>query len=289
MEYLYAFLGIIAVLVIVVVLRTLFIRDLSSSDVQLEVDEDEKMAYANGLQRLIRHKTIAFKDKPNLHPFTAMQADMESLFPRVHEIMTKTLIPGGSLLFHWKGKSPEKPLLLMAHQDVVPAQAEMWKYDPFSGTIENDEIFGRGTFDTKCTLFAFFQACEELISSGFIPENDIYLASSSDEEISGSGAERTVDYLEAKGVKPALVLDEGGAIVQNALPSVNRHLALIGVIEKGYVNLKFTAKSSGGHSSTPPKHTPIARLAAFVNHVEKRFPLKTQMIDEVRDMFLSAS
>jgi carboxypeptidase PM20D1 len=289
MEYLYAFLGVIAVLVIVVVLRTLFIRDLSPSDVQLEVNENEKMAYANGLQRLIRHKTIAFKDKPNLHPFTAMQAEMVTLFPRVHEVMKKTLIPGGSLLFHWKGKSPAKPLLLMAHQDVVPAQAEMWKYDPFSGTIENDEIYGRGTFDTKCTLFAFFQACEELISSGFIPENDVYLASSSDEEISGSGAERTVDYLEANGVKPALVLDEGGAIVQNALPSVDRHLALIGVIEKGYVNLKFTAKSSGGHSSTPPKHTPIARLAAFVNDVEKRFPLKTQMIDEVRDMFLSAS
>lgn len=289
MEYLYAALGIIAVLVIIVVLRTLFIRDLPNSKMQLEVDEKEKMAYANGLQRLVRHKTIAFKDKPNSHPFTAMQGEMEALFPRVHEVMTKTLIPGGSLLFHWKGKSAEKPLLLMAHQDVVPAQAEMWKYDPFSGTIDNDEIFGRGTFDTKCTLFAFFQACEELIVSGFTPENDVYLASSSDEEISGPGAERTVDYLEAHGVKPALVLDEGGAIVQNALPSVDRHLALVGVIEKGYVNLKFTAKSSGGHSSTPPKHTPIARLAAFVNDVEKRFPLKTQMIDEVRDMFVTAS
>lgn len=153
----------------------------------------------------------------------------------------------------------------------------------------NGEIIGRGVFDTKCTLYAFFQASEELIKAEFVPEVDIYLASSSDEKISGFGAEETVDYLEKAGIRPALVLDEGGAIVSGVLPSSNRPIALIGVIEKGYLNLKFTAKSQGGHSSTPPKNTPIARLARLVGEIEKHFPLKTKMIREVSDLFNTAA
>jgi carboxypeptidase PM20D1 len=86
-----------------------------------------------------------------------------------------------------------------------------------------------------------------------------------------------------------LVLDEGGAIVSGALPTVNKALAMVGILEKGYANLLIKAKSKGGHSSTPPRHTPIARLSAFVNDVENNFPLKTQMIPEVESIFKTAA
>ena len=164
-------------------------------------------------------------------------------------------------------------MVLMAHQDVVPASKEGWNDEPFSGKITDSEVYGRGTLDTKSTLFSFFQSVEELIEEDFIPEQDIYLSSSTDEEISGFGAKMAVDYLKKNKIKPYIVLDEGGAIVTRALPTVKKPMALIGVLEKGYVDVKFTAISRGGHSSTPPKNSPIARLSKFITEVENHFPL----------------
>lgn len=277
--------GIIVIPLLIALIRTFTIYEKDPEKPATSYPETTLLKYGKGLQKLIHHQTIAYKDRENLEPFLKMQSEMEQLFPLVSQHLEKTVFPGGSMIWKWKGKNDQAPLVLMAHQDVVPAPKAEWSEDPFSGKIKNGEIIGRGTFDTKCTLYAFFQAAEELLEQGFLPDTDIYLSSSSDEEVSGVGAELAVAWLESQNVQPGLVLDEGGAIVSGALPSVNRPIALVGVIEKGYLNLKFSAKSSGGHSSTPPKNTPIARLAAFINQVEKHFPLQTKMIDEVRDMF----
>ncbi|MDD4354372.1 MAG: M20/M25/M40 family metallo-hydrolase [Candidatus Izemoplasmatales bacterium] len=285
---LYSLLGIIGLfilLLLIAVIRALWMRVPPLPESLYVSDPQKEEAYGLGLQKLIRHQTIAGFSDAAEENFRAMQQTMESLFPLVHQQLKKTVFPGGSMIFHWKGKNPGDPLVLMAHQDVVPADKAGWHYDPFEGTIENGEIFGRGTFDTKSTLFAFFQATEDLLATGFTPNNDVYLASSSDEEISGTGAKKTVDWLKEQHIRPALVLDEGGAIVTGALPTAKQAVALIGILEKGYVNIQFTAKSDGGHSSTPPRHTPIARLAEFIHHVESRFPLKTKMIPEVADLF----
>lgn len=289
MEYvLYVLLGIIAILILlllIAVINTILMSDKSDGKPLDPLPSEVETKYAQDLLRLIKHKTIAGEAGKTKIEFKTMHQELESLFPKVHEKCERVIFAGGSLLYRWPGKTAGRPLVLMAHQDVVPATASEWSVDPFSGTIKDGKILGRGSFDTKATLYAFLKAAEELLEEGFTPDVDVYFSSSSDEEISGGGAEEAVEYLYQRNIEPLIVLDEGGAIVSGALPSLKRHLALIGVIEKGYLNLRFSAKSTGGHSSTPPKNTPIARLANFVSRVEKRFPLKTKMISEVKDMF----
>ncbi len=277
------------ILLAVAIVRTFFIQEMDRGKPQSIVDQKAQAAYATGLLRLVRHKTIAVAVGVEPTAFKNMQKEMETLFPHVFATCERIALPGGSLLLRWPGSTTAAPIVLMAHQDVVPAPVDGWCCDPFKGEITDDKVIGRGSFDTKATLYASLQAVEELITEGFTPAVDIYIASSADEEVSGGGAQLAVLHLEQQGIRPVLVLDEGGAIVSGALPSLKRHLALIGVIEKGYLNLRFSAKSQGGHSSTPPKNTPIARLAKFVAKVERRYPLRAKMIPEVAAMFQTAA
>ena len=120
---------------------------------------------------------------------------------------------------------------------------------------------------------------------GFTPERDVYLSCSVNEETGGGGAEKIVDYLYNNGIRLAAVMDEGGAIVNGLLPGMKSWVAAAGVVEKGTCNIKFTAKGAGGHSSTPPADTPIARLSAFVCKVEKKNPFKKAFTKPVEEMF----
>lgn len=289
MIILYICLTLLASILLITILRFLLIKE-SHIEHTKTIDEDRAKTYAQGLSKMIQIKTLSYDERlDNDQSFKDLISLMQKSFPQVFKTMTKTSFKGQGLLMHWQGKHKDKPIVLMSHLDVVDVEAHAWDYPPFSGKIVNGEIFGRGALDTKSTVFAFYQACEELIASSYIPEQDIYLYSSTNEEISGPGASYAVDYLKKQGIKPFMVLDEGGAIVTGALPTVEKPLAMVGIIEKGYANIRFTAKSKGGHSSTPPKNTPIARLSAFVHQLERKFPLKTKMIPEVESMFKSAA
>lgn len=286
MIVLWIILGIIALLLIIALINTIIIKDRKEVKQALEVSDEEALELAKEFGEMIKVKTLSYEpEKNNFEKFDELHEVMEKLFPNVFKTMEKEYFEGGSILFKWEGKSSKKPMILMAHQDVVPADKEGWDFEPFSGEVKDGKVLGRGTLDTKSTLYAFFRACEELIKEGFVPEYDTYISSASDEEISGTGALKSVEYLKNKGVKPYIVLDEGGAIVDDSFPSVKQELAAVGVIEKGYVNFKFIAKSKGGHSSTPPKNSPLARLAGFVNECETKFPMKTKMIPEVIAIF----
>ena len=132
---------------------------------------------------------------------------------------------------------------------------------------------------------AFFQAAEELLAEGYKPMQDIYLCSSNTEEIGGLGAPKTVDELTRLEVKPFLVCDEGGAIVTEPLAGFPGNFAMVGVLEKGCGNVKVIARSNGGHSSTPSKNSPIARLAKFVCDIEKHNPMTIDIEPELVQMF----
>jgi len=282
-------LGVVVLLLLIALIRTLFIKK-PILNKPLETDFHNAKAYALKFQEMVKVKTISYDEAlDNKEPFIELKNVMRSLFPAVFSKMEVTEFRGESLILKWTGKSSKKPLLLMSHIDVVPAIDSAWDYEPFSGTIVDEEIFGRGTLDTKSTVFSFYQACEELIKSGYIPENDVYLASSTDEETSGFGANLTVEWLKENNVRPFLVVDEGGTVLSNALPSLSIPMAVVGILEKGYVDIKLTAKSHGGHSSTPPKNTPIARLAKMICEIENHFPLKTKMIKEVETLFKTAA
>ena len=275
-------LGLLLLPVLVSLVRTLCMPSLKSEYTPAP-DPARADRYAEKLSRMVRVDTVSVPGEDQREKFLAFHRELERLFPRVHERLEKTEIDG-SLLFYWKGRSAEKPVVLMSHQDVVPAEGE-WKYPPFSGTVAEGKVWGRGASDTKCSVMAFFQAAEELLEAGYTPENDIYLSSSCTEEWGGDGCPKIVAELKRRGVRPYLVCDEGGGIIAEPMGGIHGNFAMIGVFEKGKADVRFTARSDGGHASTPKKHSPIANLAAFVNEVETRRVFRRRLPKEVAAMF----
>ena len=245
--------------------------------------DDRAMGYAEKLSAMVRCDTTSHADVEEVEKFLAFHKELERLFPRVHEKLEKTVIDG-SLLLRWKGRTNAAPIVLMSHQDVVPAEGE-WLHPPFSGDIADGKVWGRGAFDTKASLMAFFQGVEELLTEGYEPECDVYLASSCTEEWAGDGAPKLVAELQRRGVRPFLVIDEGGGIITDPIGGIKGNFAMVGVFEKGKADVRFTARSSGGHASAPEKDTPIARLSAFVHEVETKPPFRRKFLPEVKAMF----
>lgn len=240
--------------------------------------------YAGALSRLIQCETVNARGSDSSAKFARMRETLAELFPRVHAELEQTLV-GDALLMKWKGKDSSRgAVALLAHSDVVEATGE-WKYPPFGGEIAEGCVWGRGAMDNKGSLCALFSAVEELLGEGFVPPCDIYIASSNNEETMGNGAPNTVEVLKKRGVKLDLVIDEGGAVINAPMPGLSGNFAMIGVMEKGYADVRFTARSNGGHSSTPPKNTPLIRLAAFVHDVENHSPFKKAFTPPVRAMF----
>ena len=284
--FLLAILGLCAALVLIAVIKTL-LTPAKRSEWKPRVQPDREAEYAGKLSRMVQYETVSLPNVDQREKFLGFHRLLEELFPLVHERLEKTEIDG-NLLFFWKGKSAERPVVLMSHQDVVPAEGE-WKHAPFSGDICDGKVWGRGSADTKCSVMAFFQAAEELLKQGYVPEQDVYLSSSCTEEVGGDGCPKLVSELKRRGVRPYLVCDEGGAIVEEPIGGIKGHYAMIGVLEKGLGDLRLSARSNGGHSSYPPKNSPIARLSAFVQEVENRNPMKVAFEPEVEAMFSTLS
>lgn len=269
-------------LLTIAIIRTLLIPN-QKSTYTAPRDPQREEKYAQILSAMVAQETVSQKGQSDLSKFYAFHDLLEKLFPNIHRVCQKIEIDG-NLLFVWKGKSGEKPILLMSHHDVVEASGQ-WEHPAFSGAIADDRIWGRGSCDTKSSLMALLQACEELIETGFTPNCDVYLASSCTEEISGDGGPKIVQYLKDHHIHLSMLSDEGGALTADPIPGVKGYFAMVGIFEKGCANVKFTAKSKGGHASAPPKNTPLARLAAFVNHIETKKVFRVKFTAPVRAMF----
>ena len=242
----------------------------------------EKMCAAK-LAKMVQYDTTSYPNVYDKEKFDGFHAVLEELFPLVHQKLEKTEIDG-NLLFYWKGKSDAHPLVLMSHQDVVPAEGT-WTHAPFSGDIADGKVLGRGASDTKCSVMGFFEAVEELLQEGAVPDNDVYLSSSCTEEWAGDGCGKIVAELKRRNVHPYLVCDEGGGIITDPMNGIPGNFSMVGLFEKGKADIKFTALGSGGHASTPVKNSPLVRIAAFVNDVETHSPFKAKMSKEVERMF----
>ena len=275
-------LGVLLLLVLIAVIRTL-LTPKKTSEWKPKRDPVRERAYAEKLAEMVRYETVSRKGERQREKFLGFHRTLETLFPLVHANLEKIEIDG-SLLFHWKGKSNDRPLVLMGHQDVVPAEGT-WEHPPFSGDIENGRVWGRGSADDKCAVMAFFQAVEELLEAGFVPEQDVWLSTSNTEEVGGDGCPKLVEELERRGVRPYLVNDEGGSIVTEPMAGIAGNFAMIGVLEKGQGNLLISARSNGGHSSYPPKDSPIVRLSKFVAELSRRSPMHAAMNRQAREMF----
>ena len=282
MKYLLLIPALLVLLLLIAVVRTLLMPNKRSDYAAPEADA-RAMLLAQKLSKMIQYDTTSHANVHEEEKFLGFHKVLEELFPLVHEKLERTVIDG-NLLYYWKGKSSEKPILLMSHQDVVPAEGE-WLHEPFSGDIADGKVWGRGASDTKCSVMAFFEAVEELLREGYTPDCDVYLASSCTEEWAGDGAPKIVEELKRRGVELFIVCDEGGGIISEPIGGIKGNFAMVGVFEKGKADVKFTARSTGGHASAPAKNTPIARLAAFVNEVETHTPFKRKFLPEVRAMF----
>lgn len=278
-------LAVLVLLIVIVLIRTLSLKSTAAKTVKLEFEKSERaVKYGKQLAKMIQDETISNRFVHDMDKFEKFHKTLEELFPNVHRVCEKHDIDG-NLLYKWTGKSSENPILFMSHQDVVEATGT-WEHEPFSGDIDEDgNIWGRGTVDTKGSLFCIFTALEELILDGYEPECDVYIGSSCTEEWSGDGAPKTVDFLNKQGIKLALVMDEGGMIIEKPVGGVNGIYGMVGVIEKGYGDLKFTAHSNGGHSSAPKKNSPLVRLGKFMVDVEKNYPFRSEISPAVEEMF----
>ena len=218
---------------------------------------------------MIRCETVSAGGSPDGAAFSAFRELLKKLFPCLFSSCTVEDF-GGSLLLVWRGSDRSAaPIMLMNHHDVVPAPGA-WSHPPFSATVSNGRLYGRGTLDTKSGLFAMLRAAEELIASGFTPSRDVYFVSSCNEETTGEGADAISAALAERGLRFSFVLDEGGMILTEPMGGAKGDFAVVGVGEKGDADLRFVARSSGGHASTPGKNTPLVRLGKFMAAVEKK-------------------
>ena len=275
----------LAALAAVVVIRALRIRPDKAEYVPLPQSEREA-EYAQKLSKMVQYETVSVRDAPDPEKFRGFHSLLAELFPTVFARCEKTDLDG-SLILKWKGKRAEDPILLLSHMDVVEAQGEGWKYPPFSGEIAEGKVWGRGSGDTKCSLLSLLQAAEELMLAGYEPAVDVYLASGCTEEIGGDGGPKMAAWLKEQGVQLALLCDEGGAITDAPLAGLTGKYAMVGLFEKGYGDLRFIARSPGGHSSAPKKGSPIPQLAKFICAVEKKSPFRSEISPEVKAMFES--
>ncbi len=285
MEFLLILPGLLVLALLVAVIRTLLIKAPAPQPAQTRVTQEECDLCAEKLAQMIRIPTVSKREDEDLSNFYRFHEKLEELFPLLHKNLQKTVL-SGTLLYLWKGRdSQRKPILFMGHQDVVPASDEGWSVPAYSGTVVNNKLFGRGALDCKSTMLVEMQAVEELLAEGFTPPCDVYLEYAINEETGGDGAAAAMRHLRDQGITLALVIDEGGAVIDEAVPGMDRPYAVVGITEKGYMDLKIIARGKGGHSSTPPRNTPAARLFAFANEIERKRPFKKHLIPEVKKMF----
>lgn len=276
-------LGLLLVLAAVVSVRATRLQSRqgdAQNPVSIDVDADAAVARFAGA---IRIATISYErvEDTDTAAFLALHQYFQETYPLVHQHLTRETVADLSLLYTWEGSDPDlDPVVLMGHQDVVPVIPGTegdWSHGPFSGDVADGAVWGRGSMDDKVSVVSILEAVEALLAQGYQPRRTIYLAFGHDEEVGGvRGASAIARLLGERGTEPyAFVLDEGGAIVRDMIPGVEGAVAIVGVAEKGYVNVELRVDGPGGHSSSPPPQTNIGILAEAISELEENpFPAR---------------
>lgn len=240
----------------------------------LAVDE---AGAAQRLSQAVRLRTISSRDdaSPNADQFRQLHALLQAKFPKTHATLRREVVGELSLLYTWPGSKPDlQPILLMAHQDVVPVAPgteQAWQAEPFSGQVKDGFVWGRGAWDDKGNLLAQLEAVEMLVASGYQPERTVYLAFGADEEVGGHrGAAKIAALLKERKVRLDFVLDEGLLITEGIMPGLKNPMAVIGVAEKGYLSVVLKMSATPGHSSMPPPKgtSAIAMMSAALKRID---------------------
>ena len=197
---LYLLLLLAAFVLTLVVRALLFVPRKREAVPAADVTVNETRALEN-FQAMIRCRTLSYDD-PSLQDekeFEKFRALLDERYPLVAQHCEKHRIGPAGVVYHWKGEGSADPWVLMSHYDVVPVEESMWSVDPFGALMRDGAVWGRGTVDTKSTLLGVMEAAETLLSQGFRPRGDIYLAFGGDEELSGASAQEIVKWFEETG------------------------------------------------------------------------------------------
>lgn len=232
--------------------------------------------YIRHLQRAVRIPTISTENDASTDwsAFDRFHEFLRQTYPLIHSRMERTVIGRASLLFHWRSEAPKRPpVLLMAHQDVVPpGPMGQWTHDPFGGDIAEGCLWGRGTNDCKSLLIAECEAVEELLAEGFSPDFDIYLSFGHNEEVQvgddAKGAVLAARYLAAQGVTLGCVFDEGGVVVPGEALGSGAPAAFVSLAEKAPNDFVLWKNGPGGHASKPGAGTVLGDVARAMAAVE---------------------
>jgi carboxypeptidase PM20D1 len=278
-------LGLFLVLILVIIIKTVTFRSMQI-DVEPVISPDFGVESVANLSKAITFPTISYElDLPiDTIAFKGFHRFLEESYPFIHSSLKKEVLSELSLLYTWKGRNPDlKPVVLMAHMDVVPAvEAGSWEQPPFSGANDGSWIWGRGALDDKGPMIAIFEAVERLIEENFEPERTIFLAFGHDEELLGHGARIIANSLQERGVNAEFVLDEGLGISIGIAPMISKPVASIGVSEKGYMSATLTVEMEGGHSSYPEKESSVTVLTNALYKINNK-PLKADISGPTKD------
>lgn len=234
------------------------------------------------------------KLEPRWKPFLKFHKYLEKTYPLVHKHLQVEKINHLGLVYTWKGKHDDKkPIILAAHQDVVPVQkatVDQWTYPPFKGGYDGKYLYGRGVSDCKNLLIGLLSTIELLLQNKeFHPKRTIILAFGYDEESAGTGAAEIAKHLLARYGPDSIlqIIDEGNESFEEV---EGLKLILPATGEKGYLDSVIELYTPGGHSSVPPKHTSIGIMAQLITEIENDafLPLLTQVNPIMGELFCLA-
>ncbi|MBO0959581.1 M20 family peptidase [Neobacillus sp. MM2021_6] len=266
--------GLLLLFIIVTGFNTMTVKSKQPAPDPTNVAIDEAKAVEH-LSKAVTFKTVSYQDRSkfDFNQFDEFIAFLRESYPSVHHQLEFERVNKYALVYKWKGSDSSKnPVGLTSHYDVVPVlkgTETKWEQDPFSGTVVDGKIWGRGTLDDKIGVIGILQAVDYLLAEGFQPERDLYFMFGFDEEIGGDeGANKIVTTLEDRGITFDYVLDEGGAIIEDMVPGVDQPVGVVGISEKGSATAELTIEGSGGHSSQPKDHTNIGRISSAIAKLE---------------------
>lgn len=243
--------------------------------------EDFRNASIAKLAGAIQVDTQIFDNQPDVPDspetwakFKKFHKYLEKTFPIVYKNLQVEKVNTYGLVYFWKGSDDSlKPLMLTAHQDVVPVQQDTlkdWTYPPFEGHYDGEFIYGRGAADCKNVLISILETIELLLKKGYQPQRSVIAAFGFDEEASGVvGAAKIGQYLEKTYGNDSVyaIIDEGPGLLLD--PLTKTILAAPGTGEKGYIDIDVELTTPGGHSSVPPDHTSIGIIGELTYLIEK--------------------
>ncbi len=285
---------VIVVLIVLTAIHAAFFKAKKIDYGKMEEENVDVKRCADHLSQAIQIKTVSNDDesKTDWSEFERFHDFLEQAYPLITKNLKREKISKASLLYEWTGKNKDiEPIAFLSHQDVVPISEgteDDWEHPAFSGYNDGEFIWGRGSLDMKNHLICLMESIETLLEEGYQPERTIYLCFGHNEEVvagENSGADMLMKALRDRGVKLDSIIDEGGAMLDaNVKGILKGSLAGVGVAEKGYADFKLTLHAKGGHSSQPPKHTAIGKLAKAVRRLEGH-QFKAKLLQFVKDLF----